>query len=122
MKGLLNLRPGGVGHWTPARRRQAAQDNDTRVRHARLAGTPIRLRLPPQVRVGRRGHDQPYVGLRGEALTADVPEAVDVWDLLADLKAFALAWRPMRERTPEAQVSCRRLLDEWQAWGRQPRR
>ncbi|HVC31888.1 MAG TPA: hypothetical protein VNL16_00090 [Chloroflexota bacterium] len=119
---MANLQRGRTGpFWTPAAKLLAQRDNDERLRSARRGRSFLRLRIAPQLRTAP-GVRQPYCGLRAQAFPVEVPEVVDVWDFLRDLRRFAAAWRPMRERTPEAQMDCRRLLDEWERRGDQVRR
>ena len=42
-----------------------------------------------------------------------LPEAVDAWDLLRDVRRFLGSWRPSRWRTIEGQQAAVRLLDAW---------
>lgn len=65
------------------------------------------------------GSDWQWGSLLGQAITIDVPEAVDVWALLADVKRFIVSWRPARMRSDQGRARAAAVLEEWERIGKE---
>lgn len=86
-------------------------ESERRLRVARNQRGLVALRIPPYVQFGKPKYR--FYALCGQALLMRVPEVIDVWDLLRDLKRFLQAWRPMRLRSPAERLEAREVLERW---------
>jgi len=88
-------------------------ENHRRLRLTRNVYGHIPIRVMVQVPL-RPGHAY-WGSLLGETLRIQLPEAVDVWQLWADVKRFIRAWRPNRIRSAQA---CERVEAIWSEFER----
>jgi len=114
----------------PPTAEEAERDNDRRLRAVRKQFGYVPFRLLPQIPI----HSSDTIAWRGKAATKPkktenswrgwglirgrsiplrVDEAVDVFDLLRDLRIFIQHWRPERARTPAGAEAARTWLDRW---------
>ena len=107
-------------------------ENHRRLRLARNAFGCSKFRLWAVVPIPltkRKGHywsfrspdgaSWQWGSLLGQAISIDVPEAVDIWALLADVKRFIAGWRPARMRSDTGRARAAALLEEWERIGRE---
>ena len=92
------------------RKRVGYQKCATRLALARARGY-VRIRWLPQVQKPN-AHSR-YSPLCGWGVQMKVPEVIDAWELIADVKRFLKGWRPSRLRSAGEQAEVKRLLQEW---------
>ena len=115
--------------WTPKRIAEAERSNDERLRAARNQWGCLDLRIETQIRCfGVRGPDKRnhtklfpaggFAGLRHHAFMVRVPEVVDVFALVHDMRRFLESWRPMRIRSEAGKREAERILEAWEKLSR----
>jgi len=85
---------------------------EERLRTARAVFGHIRLQVYPYITTSAVRGQQAF---SGQGIRAKLPEAVDAFAFMADLKRFAKSWRPERMRTER---SIQTVKEAWERWER----